>query len=81
MRVAAAAPANAGTAMSAASKFMADAPDVWCPADPAGLRVQARAYSEESARTDLPQLQRAYACAAFALAQLAECIERFTAAE
>ena len=48
---------------------------------PSGLREQARVYLEESRKGADPQVNRAFASAAFALAQLGECIERLTSGE
>ena len=48
---------------------------------PSDLREQARVYLEESRKSADPQMNRAFASAAFALAQLGECIERLTEAE
>jgi hypothetical protein len=46
---------------------------------PEELRAQVRLYSDTTKNETDPSLKRAFASAAFALAQLGECIERFNA--
>ena len=48
---------------------------------PAELREQALNYGEAANKSAAPRMKRAFASAAYVLAQLAECIERENTAE
>ena len=73
--------------MTAANKFAAKETGAGLPSHsdcrptPADLREQALNYAEASKKSADPRMKRAFASAAYVLAQLAECIERENTAE